>query len=196
MWQKDYISSEIGILKRDRFDGLFFIFVIAITVMLCYTFIIKQKGDKNMKQCPMTMAKDYKACFNCTRPDCTCDIWKQPYEPGIDPLSAEINGKKYNINGKMLTISEISVLYNIKRTTLDSRLKKGKTIVQALKEPIHKRAQTTMEYNGKRYTYRSLAKTAGCAFSNVYAKMNDPHDPWTIEEILDPGKRKQRLAKA
>lgn len=148
-----------------------------------------------MKECPMTIAKDYKACFNCTRPDCTCDIWKQPYEPCIDPLSAEIDGKKYNINGKMLTISEIAILYNIKRTTLTSRLKEGKTIVQALREPIRKRTQT-MEYNGKKYTYRSLAKATGCALSIVYGKLHDPHDPWTIEEILDPAKREQKLAKA
>ena len=148
-----------------------------------------------MKECPMTMAKDYKACFNCTRPDCTCDVWKQPYEPGIDPLSAEIDGKKYNINGKMLTVSEIAVLYNIKRTTLTSRLKAGKTIVQALKTQTHKR-KATMEFNGKRYTYRSLAQATGYALSNVYQKLNDPNDPWTIEEILDPAKRKQRLAKA
>lgn len=148
-----------------------------------------------MKECQMTIKKDYKACFNCTRPDCTCDIWKQPYEPGIDPVSAEIDGKKYNINGKMLTVSEIAVLYNIKRTTLTSRLEKGKTIIQALKEPTRKHAKT-MEHNGKRYTYRTLAKATGRALSNVYAKLNDPYDPWTIEEILDPAKREQRLVKA
>jgi hypothetical protein len=154
---------------------------------------------KTMKQCPMTMAKDYKACFNCTRPDCTCDIWKQPYEPGVDPKDTMMieysEDKLFKLHGKKCTVAEASRILGISYQTIMSRRRAGYSDEQIAKKRVRK-ARKTLVYNGKQYKYTDLASISGMNKNTIYRRMNLSKNPWTIEEILDPAKRKQRLAKA
>jgi DNA-directed RNA polymerase specialized sigma24 family protein len=103
--------------------------------------------------------------------------------------------KLFKLHGKKCTVAEASRILGISYQTIMSRRRAGYSDEQIAEKRVRK-ARKTLVYNGKQYKYTDLASISGMNKNTIYRRMNLSKNPWTIEEILDPAKRKQRLAKA
>jgi DNA-binding XRE family transcriptional regulator len=143
----------------------------------------------------MTEKKTFKACFSCPFPECTCTACKKRYEPCIDSVDASVNKKRIVLSGKEYNYEDAAQKLGLKRATLYTRVYNGWNEQQIKNTALRKR-KPTLVFNGEKYTYKQLAKIVGISAQCLHRKMNREVNPLTIEEILDPAKRKQRLAKA
>ena len=148
-----------------------------------------------MKQCPMTENRTFKACFSCPYPDCTCTACKKAYEPCIDSVDASVDKKRIVLHGKKYRYEDAAKKLGINYKTLYTRVYSGWNEQQIKNIPLRKR-KPTLTFKGEKYTYKQLAEIVGISAQCLHRKMNKKENPLTIEEILDPAKRKQRLAKA
>lgn len=90
-----------------------------------------------------------------------------------------LSSKKYEYNGKLYTISELSEMSGISDNTLSSRISNGWSIKSAIETPVF--SPKLYEYNGKKYTLRELAKEVGILHRTLKTRLDRN---WTLEEAI------------
>lgn len=90
-----------------------------------------------------------------------------------------LSSKKYEYNGKLYTISELSEMSGISDNTLFSRFERGMSVKSAIETPVF--SPKLYEYNGKKYTLNELAKKAGIPQATLHTRLTRK---WTLEEAM------------
>lgn len=100
--------------------------------------------------------------------------------------SGKASSKKYEYNGKLYTMSELSEMSGICDITLLDRIRKGWSIKSAVETPVI--SPKLYEYNGKKYTIKELAKKVGIRLTTLYTRLSRN---WPLEEALGIKERTQ-----
>ena len=93
-----------------------------------------------------------------------------------------MKAKKYNYKGRMYSLRELSLLKNIKYSTLIGRLRNGMTIEEALKKTIYSKInKPKYKYKGRLYYLSELMQFTDVSISTLDKRLKNG---WNVEDAL------------
>lgn len=81
--------------------------------------------------------------------------------------------KKYEVDGKLLTVPQIARAYNISKDVVRRRIGYGWDIKDVIGIPVNGKATKTLTYNGETHTIPEWAKITGLSKGTIYRKIRE-----------------------
>ena len=122
-------------------------------------------------------------CLTCKRKQCTGSCARL-HSGGEKPRKArrEYASRRYEYQGEMLTVREISARCGIDLTVLYQRIMvKGWSMERATTEPVHSRTGQLVEAYGESHTIREWAEIVGLPLGALKRRFSDG---WPAERAL------------
>lgn len=112
------------------------------------------------------------------------------YEPGncrwttfLEQVNNKSDNRTYDLNGETLTISQIARKYNIPRGRLDTRLKKGDSIEEAISPEVRYKPMHQYEMNGISKSLKEWASEYGLPYRKVWKRIHE--SGMTLEQAIN-----------